>query len=388
MPWHLIARNLLAHPVRTLLTASSLVIAVFLICTLRSLVVGLTAGVEGAASNRLVVQSAVSLFVDLPLAYQGKVAQVPGVRQTCKFQWFGGYYQDPSNFFAQFGVDADRFYESYPEVEVLEGDPAAFLATRAGCLIGRDLTRRYGWKVGDRVPIKPTIFQRADGGAWEFEVVGIYRSRTSNVDDATLFFQHDYLREALEQGAASGPPGVGVYMVTLAPGADLVAVSREIDVLFENGPQRVQTTTEAEFQRQFVSMLGGVPTLLGSIGGGVLFAILLAVLNTMLMAGRERTRDLGIIKALGFGDGVAFALLMLESLLLCGVGGAIGVGLSLLSAPAFRDGLSQMVPGYAVTDETAALGLGLSLLLGVIAGAAPAWRAGRLRVIQALRPEA
>ncbi|MBX3471040.1 MAG: ABC transporter permease [Planctomycetes bacterium] len=388
MPWHLIARNLLAHPVRTLLTASSLVIAVFLICTLRSLVVGLTAGVEGAASNRLVVQSAVSLFVDLPLAYQGKVAQVPGVRQTCKFQWFGGYYQDPSNFFAQFGVDADRFYESYPEVEVLEGDPAAFLATRAGCLIGRDLTRRYGWKVGDRVPIKPTIFQRADGGAWEFEVVGIYRSRTSNVDDATLFFQHDYLREALEQGAASGPPGVGVYMVTLAPGADLVAVSREIDVLFENGPQRVQTTTEAEFQRQFVSMLGGVPTLLGSIGGGVLFAILLAVLNTMLMAGRERTRDLGIIKALGFGDGVAFALLMLESLLLCGVGGAIGVGLSLLSAPAFRQGLSQMVPGYAVTDETAALGLGLSLLLGVIAGAAPAWRAGRLRVIQALRPEA
>lgn len=388
MPWHLIARNLLAHPVRTLLTASSLVIAVFLICTLRSLVVGLTAGVEGAASNRLVVQSAVSLFVDLPLAYQGKVAQVPGVRQTCKFQWFGGYYQDPSNFFAQFGVDADRFYESYPEVEVLEGDPAAFLATRAGCLIGRDLTRRYGWKVGDRVPIKPTIFQRADGGAWEFEVVGIYRSRTSNVDDATLFFQHDYLREALEQGAASGPPGVGVYMVTLAPGADLVAVSREIDVLFENGPQRVQTTTEAEFQRQFVSMLGGVPTLLGSIGGGVLFAILLAVLNTMLMAGRERTRDLGIIKALGFGDGVAFALLMLESLLLCGVGGAIGVGLSLLSAPVFRDGLSQMVPGYAVTDETAALGLGLSLLLGVIAGAAPAWRAGRLRVIQALRPEA
>lgn len=388
MPWHLIARNLLAHPVRTLLTAASLVIAVFLICTLRSLVVGLTAGVEGAASNRLVVQSAVSLFVDLPLAYQGKIAQVPGVRQTCKFQWFGGYYQDPSNFFAQFGVDADRFYESYPEVEVLEGDPAAFLATRAGCLIGRDLTRRYGWKVGDRVPIKPTIFQRADGGAWEFEVVGIYRSRTSNVDDATLFFQHDYLREALEQEAASGPPGVGVYMVTLAPGADLVAVSREIDVLFENGPQRVQTTTEAEFQRQFVSMLGGVPTLLGSIGGGVLFAILLAVLNTMLMAGRERTRDLGIIKALGFGDGVAFALLMLESLLLCGVGGAIGVGLSLLSAPAFRDGLSQMVPGYAVTDETAALGLGLSLLLGVIAGAAPAWRAGRLRVIQALRPEA
>ncbi|MCO5171288.1 MAG: ABC transporter permease [Planctomycetes bacterium] len=388
MPWHLIARNLLAHPVRTLLTTCSLVIAVFLICTLRSLVIGLTAGVDAASSSRLVVQSAVSLFVDLPLAYQGKIAGVPGVRQTCKFQWFGGYYQDPSNFFAQFGVDADRFYESYPEVEVIAGDPAAFLTTRTGCLIGRELSRRYGWKVGDKVPIKPTIFQRTDGGAWEFEVVGVYRSKASNVDDATLFFQHDYLREALEQRAASGPPGVGVYTITLAPGADLVDVSRRIDALFENGPQRVQTTTEAEFQRQFVSMLGGVPTLLGSIGAGVLFAILLAVLNTMLMAGRERTRDIGIIKALGFGDGVAFALLMCESLLLCGAGGALGVGLALLSAAPFREGLSQMVPAYDVTNETAALGLGLALLLGLIAGAAPAWRASQLRVIQALRPEA
>lgn len=385
MPWHLVARNLLAHPLRTLLTVCSLVIAVFLICTLRSLVISLTAGIESASSSRLVVQSAVSLFVDLPLAYQGKIAQVPGVQQTLKFQWFGGYFQDPSNFFAQFGVDADRFFECYPEVELIEGDAQAFAARRSGCIIGEELSLKFGWKLGDRVPVTPTIFQRADGGAWEFDVVGIYRARASNVDGATLFFQHDYLREALEQGAASGPAGVGVFMVTLAPGADLVAVSRSIDALFENGPQAVQTTTEAEFQRQFVTMLGGVPTLLGSIGGGVLFAIMLAVLNTMLLAGRERTRDVGIMKALGFSDGVAFALLMCESLLLCGLGGVVGVALARLSAPLFKGG---MTPAYAVTDETIALGLGLALLLGVIAGAAPAWRASQLRVIQALRPEA
>ncbi len=385
MPWHLIARNLLAHPLRSLLTVGSLVFAVFLICTLRSLVVGMTAGIDAAASNRLVVQSAVSLFVDLPLAYQAKIDQVPGVKQSLKFQWFGGYFQDPSNFFAQFGVDADRFFDSYPEVELVEGDAKAFLSTRTGCLIGQDLSRKYGWKVGSRVPVTPTIFQRSDGGAWEFDVVGVYRSKASNVDDQTLFFQHDFLREAVEQGAATGPRGVGVYMVTLAPGADLIDVSRRIDELFENGPQRVQTTTEAEFQRQFVTMMGGVPTLLGSIGGAVLFAIMLAVLNTMLMAGRERTRDIGVMKALGFGDGVAFSLLMLESLLLCGLGGAGGVGLALVAAPLFRGALA---PTYAVTGETVALGVGLALLLGVLAGLAPAWRASRLRVIQAMRPEA
>lgn len=384
MPWHLVLRNLLAHPLRTMLTAGSLVIAVWLICTLRSIVIGLSAGVEGAASNRLMVQSAVSLFVDLPLSYQGKIQGVRGVAQTCKFQWFGGYFQDPGNFFAQFGVDQTTYFESYPEVELLEGKPEDFERTRTGCLIGQDLARRYGWKVGSRVPITGTIFQRADGGAWEFDVVGIYRSKASNVDNATLFFQYDFLRESLETGAAEGPPGVGVYVVKLAPGADVVTVSRAIDELFLNGPQRVQTTTEAEFQRQFVSMMGGVSTFLGSIGGGVLFAILLAVLNTMLLAGRERTRDIGVMKALGFGDGVAFALLMTESLVLCGLGGLAGIGLALATEP----GMATIMPTYEVSAETIAIAGALALALGVIAGIGPAVRVMNLRVVAAMRPEA
>lgn len=388
MPWHLVLRNLLAHPLRTLLTAGSLVIAVWLICTLRSIVIGLSAGVEGAASNRLMVQSAVSLFVDLPLSYQGKIQGVRGVAQTCKFQWFGGYFQDPGNFFAQFGVDQTTYFESYPEVELLEGKPEDFERTRTGCLIGQDLARRYGWKVGTRVPITGTIFQRADGGAWEFDVVGIYRSKASNVDNATLFFHYDFLRESIETGAAEGPPGVGVYVVKLAPGADVVTVSRAIDELFLNGPQRVQTTTEAEFQRQFVSMLGGVSTFLGSIGGGVLFAILLAVLNTMLLAGRERTRDIGIMKALGFSDGVAFALLMTESLVLCGLGGLAGIGLALATEPGMKRGMATIMPTYEVSPETIAIAGALALALGVIAGIGPALRVMNLRVVAAMRPEA
>ena len=362
--------------------------AVFLICFLRTLVVALSAGVDSASSSRLVVQSAVSLFVDLPLAYQGKIDGVPGVAKTCVFQWFGGYYQDPGNFFAQFGVDHDRFFESYPEVELIEGTQADFQAKRTGCLIGEQLAKTYGFKVGARVPITGTIYQRNDGGAWEFDVVGIYRSKSANVDNNTLYFRFDYLRETLETGGGSGPQGAGVYMIKLAPGADVIDVSRRVDAMFENGPQVVQTTTEAEFQRQFVGMIGGLPTLLSSIGGGVLFAILFAVLNTMLMAGRERTRDIGVIKALGFTDGVVFALLMLESLLLCGVGGAGGVGLALVLEAGTASGLSSMFPGYDITPETIALGIGLALGLGVIAGIVPAWQASQLRVVQAMRPEA
>lgn len=392
MPWHLIARNLRAHPLRSILTAGSLVVAVFLICFLRTLVVALHAGVDQASSSRLVVQSAVSLFVDLPLAYQGKIDGVPGVAKTCVFQWFGGTFEGAGghggDFFAQFGVDHDNFFESYPEVELIEGTQADFLAKRTACLIGEQLAQKYGWKPGTRVPIMGTIYQRGGGGAWEFDVVGVYRSRSANVDNSTLYFRFDYLRESLETGGASGPKGAGVYMIKLAQGADVVDVSRRVDALFENGPQRVQTTTEAEFQRQFVGMIGGLPTLLSSIGGGVLFAILFAVLNTMLMAGRERTRDIGVIKALGFTDGVVFALLMLESLLLCGVGGAGGVGLALLLEAGTAAGLSSMFPGYDITPETIALGIGLALGLGVIAGIVPAWQASQLRVVQALRPEA
>lgn len=371
---------------RTFLTMGSLVVAIFLLCVLRALVVSLDAGVQAAASNRLVVQSAVSLFVDLPTAYQGKIEAVNGVGSTTKFQWFGGFYKERSNFFAQFAVDPANFLQVYKEIEVIEGSGEAWEKNRTGCLIGPDLVRRFGFKVGDTIPISGTIF--AKDSPWEFRVEGIYRSKSANVDNGTLFFQFDYLEQAIESGEARGPRGVGTFVIELSPGAVAEAVMRDVDALFENGPQRVQTTTEAEFQRQFVSMVGSLPTFLTSIGGGVLFAIVLAVINTMLMAGRERTVDLGILKALGFTDAVIFSLLLFESLALCTVGGSMGVGLALLLEPFFVRFLGQMFPGFVITPETIGIGLGISVGIGVVAGIVPAWRASRLRCVEALREEA
>lgn len=392
VPYSLVLKNLFSSRLvaaRTILTLLSLVIAIFLLCFLRSLVASLDAGVKASSSNRLQVQSAVSLFVDLPLSYQGKIEAIDGVEQTTKFQWFGGVYQDPKNFFGQFGIDHDRIQQVYPEIELTDGKWEDFLGERNACLIGSGLAKKFPeMKIGSTVPLIGTIFSRVDGTPWTFKVAGVYHSKTANVDNNTMFFHFAYLDESLRSGAAQGPRGAGVFTIRLAPGANATQVMSRVDALFENGPQRVQTTTEAEFQRQFVSMLGNIPTFIASIGGGVLFAIALAVLNTMLMAGRERTRDLAVLKALGFTDATAFLLLLLEGILLCGIGGVLGVGLAVLSEPGVVASLGGMFPGYAIDRETIGLGLGLSLGLGVVAGSIPAWRASRLHPVEALRREA
>jgi putative ABC transport system permease protein len=238
------------------------------------------------------------------------------------------------------------------------------------------------------VPLLGTIFPKTDGSAWEFHVAGVYRSEASTVDQATLFFHYDYLRESLESGVAEGPVGVGVYVLKLKTGASPTRVMADVDLLFENGPQRVQTTTEAEFSRQFVSMLGNVPTLLGSIGGAVLFAIFFAALNTMLMAARERLHAVGVLKALGFTDRAILLGFVAESLALCGAGGAVGVGLAKLVEPAAARALSGQLQAFALDPGVVSLALGLALLVGLVAGVVPGWRLARLSPVAALRAEA
>jgi putative ABC transport system permease protein len=388
MPLRLVLRNLLKHKLRALLTAGSLAIALFLLCVLTSLVVALEAGVKNAAVDRLIVQSSVSLFVYMPESYEPKLREVEGIENVCRWNWFGGYYQDPSNFFAQFATDPASFLDMYPEVEIVEGSREEFERERTACIVGVDTARRFDFKVGDTVPIVGALFPRQDGEPWTFKVAAIYRPLRSNVDGATLYFHYLYMQKALESGEASGPEGVGIYVIKLSPGADRTAVAARVDELFENGPQKTQTVTEAEFQAQFVSMFGNVPFFVGSIGGGVTIAILLAALNTMLMAAREQTRDVGVLKALGFGDGTVFGILLLQSMVLCGIGGFAGVALAKAMSPIMSAGLGTYFPGYAVTDATVLQGLALTLVIGLFAGLAPAWRARSLPVIQALRTTA
>ncbi len=385
LPLRLVRKNLFKHKLRFTLTVLSLAVAIFLLCVLRSLVVALDAGVRAAAINRVVVQSRVSLFVYLPQSYGQKIRQVEGVEELTRWNWFGGYYQTPANFFAQFATDADKLLDVYPEIEIVEGSAEEFLRDRKACLVGAETALKYGKKVGDSFPIIGALFPRLDGEPWDFQVAGIYRSKKKTIDDATMFFHWEYVDKAIDAGDASGPQGVGIYVARIAPDADPAVVMSQIDALFENGPQVVQSTTEAEFQAQFVSMVGNIPLFVSSIGGGVMIAILLAALNTMLMSAREQTRDVGVLKALGFSNGTVFGLLLLQAVTMCSLGGALGVFLAKASEPGMTRFLSTMFPGYAIGTETLIEAGAITLVIGVLAGLAPALRARGLSVVAALR---
>lgn len=387
MPLRLTLKNLFKHKLRAILTAASLAVAMFLLCVLQSLVVSLDAGVRSAVSDRLLIQSAVSLYVDLPESYGPKLRSIEGVAEVSKLQWFGGIYQDASNFFSQFAVDPQEFVSIYSELEIIDGSTDRFLTERRGCLIGFQTAEKYGFEVGDTIPLIGQIFPRLDGSAWEMQVSGIYRSNSGSWDQSTLFFPYEYLAESFDQGAASGERAVGVYTCQLEETADPVAVAAEVDAMFENGPQRVQATSEAEFNAQFVSMIGNVPFFVSTIGSAVLAAIFLAVLNTMLMSGREQRKDVGVLKALGFSDGTVFGVLLTQGLVLCVVGGGAGIALAVASSGAFASVLGTRFPGYEVTVGVMSLAGGLSLAMGLVSGVIPAWQARRLTVIDALRRE-
>jgi putative ABC transport system permease protein len=399
-PWHLVWEHLWAHKVRTGLTLCAMLVALFLFCCLVSIVTTVSAAATSAAGNRLVVQSAVSLFVDLPRDYQPKIESVAGVGGVSKFQWFGGYYRELSNFFAQFGVDHLVFFDLYRrDIEIVEGPDGetgpqaraavekAMAADRRACVIAEGLRSRFGWTVGETVPLVGTIFQKNDNSSWEFNVVGIYRPLKSNVDNLTLWMRYDYIQEFLDAGLATGPTGVGVYIVNVADGYDPATVVEGIDRQFRSGPQVTMTSTEAAFQAGFASMLGNLPMFIGAIGGAVVFAVLFTLVNTMLMAGRQRTHEGGILKALGFRNGALACLMLTESLALSLLGGGLGIALAFASQHGMQIMLGSYFPNYHVASRTAVYGLGMAALVGVIAGIAPALLQARLRPTEALRSE-
>lgn len=397
----LVRKHLLHHWVRSGLTMAAITLAMFLLCFVISIVTTLDRAVSSEATQRLVVQSAVSLFVNLPLGYQEKIAGIPGVDDVSVFQWFGGYYKEDEQPFAQFGVDHDRFLDMYAkDMRIAEGPGGvtgeaakeavekAMAADRRAAIIGPGLARENGWKVGDTVPIIAKIFTKEDRSAWEFDIVGIYEPLKSNFDGRQMFFRFDYLLETLEAEGLTDDMGTGVYMVNLLPTADPGAVSHTIDQLFENGPQRTKTSTEAVFQSFFIAMLGNVPAFMSSIGGAIVFAVLFSVVNTMLMAGRQRRGEAGILKALGFSDGVVARLLLYESLVLCALGGGFGILIAAFLEEPTKWAVGGALPGYTVEASTLWFAAGVTLVVGVIAGIGPALGLGRLQPAEALRSDA
>lgn len=367
--------------VRSLLTFLSIVVAFVLFGYLGAIERALDAGVSVAGADRLFVRHKVSITQPLPESYQARLAALPGVDAVAFASWFGGIYQEPRNFFAQMAVVPEEWLALYPEYLLSEEQRQAWLKTRTGAIAGRKLAERFGWKVGDRIPIQATIWRRKDNSAtWEFDLVGIYDGREKGTDTTQFFFRHDYFDEARLFGEGL----VGWYIVRVNAPDQAAAIAQRIDEEFANSPAETKTEPEGAFAASFAKQMGDIGFIMTAILSAVFFTILLVAGNTMAQTVRERTEEIGVLKALGFTNVQVLALVLAESCLLALLAGSVGLGVSWL-ATSGGDPTGGALPMFYFPRQRLLSGFGLMVALGLASGLFPALQAMRLRVAEALR---
>ncbi|MGZ5439244.1 MAG: ABC transporter permease [Candidatus Aminicenantales bacterium] len=374
--FRLVWANLRRKKVRTTLAIGSFAVALFLFGLLAAIRMGFRGGADAAGANRLAVINRVSLILPLPLSYRDRLLKVPDVAAVTYASWFGGVYQDERNFFPQFAVDKDTWFDVYADDVVSPEGRDAFMKDRQACLVGRALAKRFGFKVGDRLPLRGTIWT----GNWEFNVVGVYDGNRPEADTSGMFFRADYL----EERRAYGKGTVGYYVVKVGNPDDAVRVTKAIDALFENSPFETRTQTEKSFAASFAKQMGNVELLIMTIGSVVFFTLLLVTGNTMAIAVRERSGELAVLKTVGFSDRRVLGLILAEAVLIAGQGGFIGLALAKLVIPRLSRALPMLGVLY-VSPLTFAAGFVLAIAVGAAAGLLPAIGAMRLRVVDALR---
>ncbi len=354
----LILSNLFRKKVRLLLTLGSFAIALFLFAFLAVVKDAFNRGGSVASANRLVIINRVSIIQPIPLAYRDKILQIPGVDSVTHDNWFGGVYQEEKNFFPQFVIDPENQRKVFPELIVPEDQWNTFLKDRVGAIAGAATAKRFGWKVGDRIPIKSTIYGNA---AWEFNLDGIYTGKTKADDTTQFWFQWDYLEERVEERFKGN---IGWYTVKLTSPDDAVRVSKAIDDNFANSPYETKTETESAFAASWVKQFGNIEFLIVAIGSVVFFTLLLVTGNTMAISVRERTGELAVLKAIGFKDGTVLMLVLTEALTIALIGGLLGLGLALVAIPALSANLSGMLPTLILSKAVLLTGLGFAVGVG------------------------
>jgi len=317
----------------------------------------------------------------LPQSYESRIEQIEGVEDAVHQTWFGGIYQKPSNFFAQIPVEPEEYLEMFPEFILSEDEKQAWLKTRTGAIAGRRLADRFGWKVGDRIPIEATIWRRKGGSmTWEFDLVGIYDGAEKATDTTQFLFRHDYFDEAREFGEGQ----VGWFTVRISDPEHAAEVAAQVDAEFANSPYETKTEPEGAFVQGFANQIGDIGFIMMSIVAAVFFTILLVAGNTMAYAVRERTNELAVLKAIGFTDGAVLGLVLGESFLLTFLGGGIGLALAWLLV-SMGDPTNGSIPAFFLPTKDLLLGLVLIGLMALVAGILPALQARRLQIADALR---
>ena len=376
--------NVKRKKLRTSLTVLSVFVAFLLFGLLCAIKEAFTAGVSMAGADRLIVRHKVSLIMTLPVTYGARMERIPGVESAVHWTWFNGIYQnEPKNFFGSFPVNPEPFLDLYPEYVLPEEQKLAWLKTRTGAIVGRMLAERFQWKIGDRIPLMSPIWPREGEEAWEFDIVGIYDATKKVTDTSGFFFRYDYF----DEGRVYGEGLVGWYVVRVSDPEQAAEVAAAIDAEFANSPHETKAEPEGAFAQGFVQQMGNMGAILIAILSAVFFTILLVAGNTMAQAVRERTEELGVLKALGFTNGLVLALVLAESCLLASVGGLLGLGTAWLIA-AGGSPIPAILPVFFLPERYLVIGVSLVAGLGVTAGIVPALTAMRLNMALALRRHA
>lgn len=367
---------------RTIFTMLSIVVAFLLYALLSAVNAAFNSGVEVAGADRLITTGRYSLTQVLPFGHLQQVRSVPGVASVAGQSWFGGYYQKESNFFPQFPTQIEPYLEMYPEMVIPEDQKQAMLNTRTGAIIAKTLADRYGFKIGDRIPIIAGIWPLADGSNnWEFDLVGIFD--TKNPKDRSMFemmlFHHEYFDEARQFGKGT----IGWIVIKTEDPDQNEQIVEAVDDLFANSPNETRTETERAFNQSFVKQMGDIGLIMSSIIGAVFFTLLFLTGNTMMQSVRERVPELAVLKTLGYSDLGVLALVLAESLALCVLAALVGIGLAGLLLP----GIAAKLPGFsglALTPQAFGGAVGIAVLLAIVVGLPPALRAMRLKIVDAL----
>jgi putative ABC transport system permease protein len=378
-------RNLLRRKFRTVFTIGAIFFAFMLYGVLMAIRMAFTMGVDMAGQGRLMVMDKVSIINPLPASYESQIKQVPGVTETTHANWFGGYYQEVRNQFATFAVEPESWLRIYnKEYQLPDDQKKAFFADRTGAIVGADTAKKFGFKVGQRVPINGTIYRRPDGGPWEFTIQGIYDSSLKGADKTQLVFNYLYLRETLPERSGFRDR-FNWFVFTIDNPDNAPAIAAKVDSLFANSPSETKTNTEKAFVSDWAKQVGDIGTIMMWIVAMAMFTILLVAGNTMAQAIRERTNELAVLKTLGFSEGRILSMVLLESIVIAVLGGGIGLVLSYVFIAVTGDPTHGMLPAFYFPTSALVSGVALVLGLGLASGLLPAWQASRLRIVDALR---
>jgi putative ABC transport system permease protein len=380
----LVLRNLLRRKVRTTFTILSIVVAFLLFGFLMTVRAAFAMGVDLAGADRLMVIHRVSIIQPLPQSYGPKIRATPGVTDLTHANWFGGYYQNPNNFMANMAVDPESWLRMYPEFEMPEEQKKAWIADRAGAVVGIDTAKKFGWKVGDHVPLISPIYRKPDNSPWDFTIRGIYDSSKKGVDKTQFFFQYNYMNEALRAAKVGFADIIGWYVLRVEDPSTADQLAKRVDAMFENSNAETKTATEKAFISEWGKQVGDIGSIMIAITAVVMGFILFVAGNAMAQSIRERTNELAVLKTLGFGDGKILAIVLLESCAIALIGGAIGLGLASLII-AQGDPTGGMLPIYYLPPRDLVFGIALVIVLGLATGLLPAVQASRLKIVDALR---